>query len=110
MESWSYSASSCAYCGETGGRTVFIERPPSPHEHHSEHRDEPAVGRAAADGLTFPQLRFEACGHCKRYLIDVDLGRDPLAVPEVDELTALPLDLYAAEQGFSKITPNLMGV
>jgi FdhE protein len=99
LETWSYSASSCAYCGESGKRTVY-----------SEHHDGPAVGRVAADGVTFPHLRLEACGQCQRYLIDVDLGRDPLAVPEVDELTALPLDLYAAEQGFSKITPNLMGV
>jgi len=30
-------------------------------------------------------------------------------VPEVDELAALPLDLYAAGHGLSKITPNLMG-
>jgi len=27
----------------------------------------------------------------------------------VDELVAMPLDLYAADQGLSKITPNLMG-
>jgi hypothetical protein len=98
-ETWSYSSSACAYCGESAGRTVY-----------SEHRDAPAVGRDQGDGLTFPQLRLETCGKCRRYLIDVDLGRDPLAVPEVDELTALPLDLYAAEQGLSKITPNLMGV
>ena len=32
-----------------------------------------------------------------------------LAVPVVDEMAALPLDLYAVEQGFAKITPNLMG-
>jgi hypothetical protein len=30
-------------------------------------------------------------------------------VPEVDELAALPLDLFAAERGLFKITPNLMG-
>jgi formate dehydrogenase maturation protein FdhE len=30
-------------------------------------------------------------------------------VPVVDEMAALPLDLYAVEQGFAKITPNLMG-
>ena len=35
---------------------------------------------------------------CQRYLIDVDLGRDPRAVPEVDELAALPLDLYASDR------------
>lgn len=98
-ETWSYSSSSCAYCGESSRRTVY-----------SEHRDGPKVGRGEADGVTFPHLRLETCGQCQRYLIDVDLGRDPLAVPEIDELTALPLDLYAAEQGFSKITPNLMGV
>jgi hypothetical protein len=30
-------------------------------------------------------------------------------VAEVDELIALPLDLFAAEHGLTKITPNLMG-
>ena len=33
----------------------------------------------------------------------------PAPLPEVDEMVALPLDLYAAEHGLSKITPNLMG-
>ena len=90
--------SACAYCGE-GRRTVY-----------SEHTGGPKVGRGEAGTATFPHLRIEACEGCRRYLIDVDLGRDPAAVPEVDELVALPLDLYAAEQGFSKITPNVMGV
>ena len=67
------------------------------------------MGRGDNGHLTFPHIRVEACAGCRRYLIDLDLGRNPRAVPEVDELTALPLDLYAAEQGFSKITPNLMG-
>jgi FdhE protein len=108
-QSWSYSASSCPSCGETSGsrRTVY-----------SEHREGPVVGRdgenreaaAAAAGVpTFPHLRIDACATCERYLLDVDLSRDPRAVPEVDELAALPLDLYAAERGLSKITPNLMG-
>jgi FdhE protein len=108
--SWSYSASSCPSCGETAGtrRTVYAEQ-----------RNGPVVGRqtddeVAADGAqrdtsTFPHLRVEACATCQRYVIDVDLGRDGRAVPEVDELAALPLDLYAAEHGLSKITPNLMG-
>jgi FdhE protein len=100
---WSYSSSACAYCGETGGgqRTVYTEQ-----------RDGPQVGRGSAEsgaGALFPHIRIEACSGCRRYLVDVDLGRDPRAVPEVDELAALPLDLYAAELGLSKITPNLMG-
>jgi hypothetical protein len=99
-ESWNFSSSTCAYCGETTGgkRTVY-----------SEHRDGPNIGRRDAGDATFPHLRIEACTSCRRYLIDVDLGRDPRAVPEVDELAALPLDLYAAEQGLTKITPNVMG-
>jgi Protein involved in formate dehydrogenase formation len=108
--SWSYSASSCPSCGETTGarRTTYAER-----------RDGPVVGRdgdgheaadaAQTDPPTFPHLRIDACATCQRYLIDVDLGRDARAVPEVDELAALPLDLYATERGLSKITPNLMG-
>ena len=98
--SWRFSGSACAYCGETDGghRTVYSER-----------GGEPQVGRGENGHATFPHIRVEACAGCRRYLIDVDLGRDPRAVPEVDELAALPLDLYAAEQGFSKITPNLMG-
>lgn len=85
---WNYSASSCPSCGEMAGsqRTYYHDA------------DDPQAG-----------LRVEACASCRKYLIDIDLARDPRAVPEVDELTALPLDLFAAEQGLSKITPNLMG-
>jgi Protein involved in formate dehydrogenase formation len=104
--SWNWSSSACASCGESGGarRTIYAER-----------REGTVVGRATATagapagGPMFPHLRIEACDTCKRYLIDVDMGSDARAVPEVDELAALPLDLYAAEHGLSKITPNLMG-
>ena len=109
-QNWSYSGSTCPSCGEmsAAARTVFAER-----------RGGPVVGRdgddgeatsvAPADAPTLPHLRVDACTSCERYLIDVDLGRDAGAVPEVDELAALPLDLYATDQGLSKITPNLMG-
>jgi hypothetical protein len=100
-QSWGFSSSTCPSCGETVGakRTIY-----------SEHGERPQVGRGnGAAAATFPHMRVEGCDSCARYLIDVDLGRDPRAVPEVDELAALPLDLYAAEQGISKITPNLMG-
>ena len=103
---WSYTASACAWCGETAGtrRTVYSER-----------RERPVVGRGdgatngQAGGPLFPHLRIESCQSCMRYLIDVDLGHDARAVPEVDELAALPLDLHAAELGLTKATPNLMG-
>ena len=31
-------------------------------------------------------------------------------MPVVDELIALPLDLYVKERGFTKIVPNLMAI
>jgi len=106
--SWPFSSSTCAYCGETAGarRTVYRERQEGPRVGGGRGAGSGAPGAAAE---TFPHIRVEACASCERYLIDVDLGRDPRAVPEVDELAALPLDLYAAERGLVKITPNVMG-
>jgi formate dehydrogenase maturation protein FdhE len=97
---WSFSSSACPSCGETTGakRTVYAEQ-----------HDGPVVDRSGS-ASTFPHLRIDACATCQRYLIDVDLGRDPRAVPAVDELAALPLALYANDQGLTKITPNLMGL
>jgi hypothetical protein len=96
---WTFSSSTCAQCGETTGtkRTIYAER----HDGPVVERDEPA---------TFAHLRVDSCQTCQRYLIDVDLGRDPHAVPEVDELAAIPLALYAADLGLDKVTPNLMGM
>jgi hypothetical protein len=56
-----------------------------------------------------PHLRVDGCETCRRYLVGVDLRRDAAAVPVVDELAALPLDLYAKERGLGKVVPNLMG-
>jgi formate dehydrogenase maturation protein FdhE len=41
--------------------------------------------------------------------LTIDLDRDPRAVPLVDEIAAIPLDLYAKERGLTKLVPNLMG-
>ncbi len=98
--SWSFSSTACASCGESrGGRLTY----------HSERAPGSGLVRSKPGETTFPHLRVEACGSCSHYLIDVDLGLDPRAVPEVDELAAIPLDLYAADQGLRKIAPNMMG-
>lgn len=57
----------------------------------------------------FTHIRIDACESCKRYILSIDLKKDGRAVPLVDELAALPLDLYAQEHGYAKIVPNLMG-
>lgn len=101
---WSCSRSVCPACGESEDAqlSVYAERLEGPVVSGNGDRDRD-------DGPVFPHLRVAACASCSRYLIEIDLARDARAVPEVDELAALPLDLYAAEQGLTKITPNLMG-
>ncbi len=79
---------------------------------YAERWEGPVSGDGGGDGderPVFPHLRIVSCSTCSRYLIEVDRARDARAVPEVDELAALPLDLYAADQGLTKVTPNLMG-
>jgi formate dehydrogenase maturation protein FdhE len=54
-------------------------------------------------------MRVDACESCHRYLLTIDLRKDTRAIPIVDEIAGLPLDLYARERGMTKITPNLLG-
>lgn len=104
--SWSCSRSVCPACGEREDARLSV---------YAERLEGPVVpGNGSGDGHAdrrpvFPHLRIAGCTTCKRYLIEVDLARDSRAVPEVDELAALPLDLYAADEGLTKVTPNLMG-
>jgi FdhE protein len=58
----------------------------------------------------FQHLLVQACDTCKQYIITVDLTKDGHAIPEVDELAALPLNLWAKENGYAKIQPNLFGI
>jgi formate dehydrogenase maturation protein FdhE len=58
----------------------------------------------------FPHLRMQTCDTCMAYLLIVDLSRDATAIPEVDELAGLPLDLWAVEHGYHKLQPNLAGI
>ena len=57
-----------------------------------------------------PNIRVECCDSCRRYLKSVDLTKDGRAVPLVDELAAIPLDLWASEHGYTKVQPNLAGM
>ncbi|MGI9103070.1 MAG: formate dehydrogenase accessory protein FdhE [Terriglobales bacterium] len=53
-------------------------------------------------------VRVDACDTCKTYIKAVDLTKNGLAVPIVDELATLPLTLWAQEHGYTKLQPNLM--
>ncbi len=104
----------CACCGEssTSRLSIFSEEGTTSGERGSVVRGLP-VGPTSSNGSAhkaiFPHVRIEACETCRRYLLNIDLAADPAAVPVVDELDALPLDLYARERGFWKVIPNLMG-
>ena len=87
-ESWVYQRMTCPGCGEQATSKLPI----------------------FADAERFPHLRADACESCRRYLITIDLRKEAAAVPVVDELVALPLDLYVKERGFTKIVPNLMAI
>ncbi len=55
----------------------------------------------------FPQARIEACESCKTYIKCLDLTKDGNAIPQVDDLATLPLDLWAHEQGYERQQPSL---
>jgi FdhE protein len=57
-----------------------------------------------------PHIRIEACDACNTYIKSIDLTRNGLAIPEVDEIAAVALDLWASEKGYLKLQPNLLGL
>jgi hypothetical protein len=109
---WPYPRLTCAACGEqnTARLTVLAEDGADERSlSGSTVRGLRVPSRAAGAGAPrFPHVRVDACESCGRYLLSIDLGRDPHAVPVVDELAAIPLDLHAVDRGFTKVVPNLM--
>jgi FdhE protein len=57
-----------------------------------------------------PHVRVEACDSCRVYVKAIDLTKNGRAVPEVDEIAAVVLDLWAAEHGYTKLQTNLFGM
>ena len=58
----------------------------------------------------FDGIRVEACDTCKTYLKAIDLTRNGLAEPMIDELASPSLDLWARDHGYTKLELNLMGL
>ena len=84
---WAFPRTRCPACGE--------ERAEKRPHHVSE---------------SWPHVRVEECGSCRTYVKAVDLREVGLAVPVVDELASVELDLWAGEQGLSKLQTNLLGM
>ncbi len=111
---WPYLRMTCAACGEGESSHLTIYAEEGTAEAQATGHVVRGLGQAPQEGTgegpRFPHMRIEACTTCSKYLLSVDLTRDPRAVPVVDDLAAVPLDLFAADRGFAKVMPNLMGV
>jgi formate dehydrogenase accessory protein FdhE len=83
---WSFRRIYCPACGE--------ER-------------EPQMAFYAAPEIA--HVRADVCDTCHTYLKSIDLTKTGLAVPVVDELAMLPLDIWAREHGYEKLQVNLLG-
>jgi FdhE protein len=55
-------------------------------------------------------VRIEACETCRRYVKSIDLTLEGRAIPEVDDLVSLGMDLWAASEGFERVEPGLAGI
>ena len=86
LTEWEFRRVLCPVCGETDYQKLPRYSPETP-EH----------------------VRVEACDTCHFYLKSIDMTRDGLAVPLVDEVATVPLDLWAAEHRYKKAELNLMG-
>ncbi len=58
----------------------------------------------------FEHVRVEACESCQCYIKAVDLTTNGRAVPAVDEIATLALNIWAEDHGYTKIAPNAVGM
>lgn len=58
----------------------------------------------------FDYVRVDACDTCKAYIKSIDMTKNGRAVPIVDELATVSLNLWAQEKQYHKFEPNLFGV
>ena len=75
----------------------------------------PACGEEREPQMAFysaPEIahvRVDVCDTCHTYLKSVDLTKAGRAVPVVDELATIPLDLWARDHGYTKLQMNMVG-
>lgn len=86
LHEWPFRRIACPWCGE---------------------EDKEKLPRYTPDECD--SVHVEACETCKRYLKAVDMSKNGLAVPLVDEASWPALDIWAADHGYTKIIRNLVG-
>ena len=84
---WRYPRERCPSCRETDdSKIVYYHAPELDH------------------------LEVRACDGCHVYLNVIRMAKAPDAVPDVDEIAALPLDVWAKKNGYRKLVKNLIGI
>lgn len=58
----------------------------------------------------YPTVRIEACETCRRYVKSIDLTVDARPIAEIDDVVSLSMDLWAMDEGLTRIEPGLAGV
>ena len=61
-----------------------------------------------ADG--FDYVRVDACDTCRTYIKSIDLTKNGHAVPIVDEIATVALNIWAEEHDYVKLESNLLGM
>jgi FdhE protein len=84
---WQYRRVVCPGCGE-------------------ENKDRLPIYTAAE----FPAARVDACDTCQTYLKSIDLTKDRHAVPIVDEIATVALNIWAEDHDYAKLETNLLGM
>ncbi len=87
LTEWEFRRIVCPGCGEENDRNLPVY--------------------TASD---FDYIRVDCCETCKTYVKTVDLTKNGLAEPVVDEIAAAALDLWAQQHGYAKLQPNLVGM
>jgi formate dehydrogenase accessory protein FdhE len=57
-----------------------------------------------------PAVRLEACETCRRYVKSIDLTKDARPIPEIDEILSISMDLWAMDEGLTRIETGLAGI
>jgi FdhE protein len=85
LAEWVVPRAECVWCGETRFEKLSNYR-----------ADE------------FPGAAIATCESCRTYIKTIDCARDGTAVPVVDDLATVALDIWAREQGYTRGRPNLL--
>ena len=84
---WRFTRLTCPHCGETEADRLLV--------HTAE---------------SVAHVRVDECRTCERYHKTVDLRVQGNAVPVVDELATVELDLWAQDRGLRKVRANVLGL